>query len=145
MSISSYKPSRREVAHCAVSQGLKKVSVHTLSVCRHLMSFLAGSEPPFGTFKKRWLQGSQCPSDPEKYRWGAEACLPRALWDGGTVEGEITSATRLAWKDDVFLHNKKGCLGVLHFLSFGLLPSLLILASAWVWRRLASVSRGSKG
>lgn len=50
------------------------------------------------------------------------------------MEGKITSAVRLAWKDGVFLHSEKRCLGVLHFFSSELLPSLLMLASARVWR-----------
>lgn len=67
--------------------GAEKVSVHTLSVCRHLVSFLAGLELTFGTFGN-WLQCSQCPSGPEKYRQGPEACLFEVLWGEETVEGK---------------------------------------------------------
>lgn len=41
--------------------GAEKVSVHTLSVYRHLVSFLAGSEPSFGTFRNFGFRAASVP------------------------------------------------------------------------------------
>lgn len=129
-SISIYKPPRMGGTYHAVSQWLKKsVFTHTIFAGIWCSSWLARSHSlaPLET-----LASGQPVS-----LWAREILprgLPGVLWDGGAVEGEIISVTRLAWKERVFLHSLKGCLGVLHFISFELLPSLLILASAWVWQ-----------
>lgn len=110
--------------------GAEKVSVHTLSVCRHLVSFLAGSEPTFGTFGNFGFRAASVPLDQRNIAKGQRSvclgcCGVKRQW-----KAKITSVARFAWKDSVFLHSEKRHLGVLHFISSELLPSLLMLASA---------------
>lgn len=71
---------------CEVSKA-EKVSVHTLSVCRHLVSFLAGQEPSFGSFRNFGFRAASVPLGQRNIAKGQRPVCLRCC----EVEGQWTA------------------------------------------------------